>query len=771
MPMTNVDARSVHSTSSVDLFPNGDMSDSQLWEIKTHLAFTEETKPEDAEYVTGIVADNRLTLQMPLPEHIEQQMVWSSSTSTNSNATIGSPDGAYTWSSGPDITMGGFQVDAWDGNQIKSVELVVHFEVPDALQQDKVRISIINSGFHDLIKTWSNTQNGLYYFNNGWSIEIFDDQNWTWGELENLEINLDYVSEGTTDDSQLRVDAVGLKITMTTPWYGAERVTAKSSHIVSEWPILDWDLNEGTFESVSHAPCGLESSGGLWTAEIMDKPAQQQFGRIHYDQESANGTISLEYLDNQGAWVNIDEGLIPIVSGDLQIRAHINESCLTRIWIDINDPSINIQGDIVGDSSGMIDSSTRWTVVANGITVANNAGWEIGPFDYDIPIGHVMSPSETTLEIIIKAWFNWGNNGEASTLSIVIDEIEVTGGYLIEYDEDPECGIIGSHDLTEDGGGLILPLLTSCYDDRTSNSDLSVSFVNDNPNLIEVDLTEGQIRVKLVPEANGVAQLTTIVSDTSGNYWSEISTFTVANVDDLPVLAEFQSIIPVELGKQHEIDFELSDVDSFASELTVTTNRSWATVDMSERQIIVDSPTPGFTSILVTACDSTSCVTRIIDLEVRSLAELYIEEIRIPENVHAGDIIQIKTMVRNSGEVTASQFGIRCRADGNTIGSGNIQYLMSGDLGSIVFDWQVPENDDSVIIEIELDRGNEIDEIDENNNVDSVVITISPSEEIIEEKSSEMIGTTSIYIVASGILLLIIALFGLFAPSKIKKIE
>ena len=72
-------------------------------------------------------------------------------------------------------------------------------------------------------------------------------------------------------------------------------------------------------------------------------------------------------------------------------------------------------------------------------------------------------------------------------------------------------------------------------------------------------------------------------------------------VDDAPVLKEFQAVIPVEHGYEHRIRFELTDVDSFNEDLT-TTNRSWAEVDMSEREIIVNAPTPGFTSILVTAC-------------------------------------------------------------------------------------------------------------------------------------------------------------------------
>ena len=42
--------------------------------------------------------------------------------------------------------------------------------------------------------------------------------------------------------------------------------------------------------------------------------------------------------------------------------------------------------------------------------------------------------------------------------------------------------------------------------------------------------------------------------------------------------------------------FRLSDVDTFNQNLVVTTNRSWASVDMENRQLIIDAPTPGFTS-------------------------------------------------------------------------------------------------------------------------------------------------------------------------------
>ena len=61
------DARSVHSTSTVDMFPQGDMQDSSDWDFKRHLAFTEESEAEDGEYVMGMVADGHMTLGISCP--------------------------------------------------------------------------------------------------------------------------------------------------------------------------------------------------------------------------------------------------------------------------------------------------------------------------------------------------------------------------------------------------------------------------------------------------------------------------------------------------------------------------------------------------------------------------------------------------------------------------------------------------------------------------------------------------------------------------------
>ena len=773
-PAVFADARSVHSTDSVDIFPQGSMDNPEDWNFKKHLAFTPETAQEDAEYVSGMIADGHMSLGISLPEHVDHQTIWASTSPTDSNASLGAPDGAYHFSSGPDITLGGFNFGSLDSSIIKSVELVIHFEVPDALQQDKARFSVINDGVHDLVKTWSNTQAGLFYMDNGWSTLITNDDNWTWSELSNITINLDYVSVGSTDDSQLRVDAVGLKITMRTSWYGAERVVASSINQFTDWPIIEFDLNTGQFDSVSTAPCGLDSDGGTWTTETIEKPAGQTWGRVHFEHSDVNGLVSMEYKDDEGTWISISERTIPLVSNELQLRFTITETCLTRAWVDVNDPHISVQGSISGDPSGMVANQTRWTIEINGETVANNDATMLGQFDLQVPIGYVLNNSDSEFEVKIKVWYNWGNDGSPSSISLRINKLDVIGAYSIEYDEDPVCGLIGSYDLLEDSGGLILPLLSRCSDDRTPVEDLVVTFENSNPDVVEVDLTVGQVRIKLLPEASGTAQIVTKVYDAAGNYWSETSTINVGEVDDEPVLEEFVKTVPVEHGYLKNISFFLSDEDTFNQDLTVTTNRSWATVDMTTREILVNPPIPGITTVLITACDESNCVERVLELEVIALAELYIEDIRLDDDIHEGDIFEIMVLVRNSGQVSARLIEVKCYADGQPFGSGTIPLLEAGQSGFITCDMQAPYGDDSVIIEAEVDRGTQIAEVDEDNNIKSKIIVIG--EEVDEDSSSDSglpvdVGQNAIYIGSAVVIVIIVALFMAMAPPKIKKLE
>ena len=194
-----------------------------------------------------------------------------------------------------------------------------------------------------------------------------------------------------------------------------------------------------------------------------------------------------------------------------------------------------------------------------------------------------------------------------------------------------------------------------------------------------------------MPETFGVTTVTVVVSDEAANSWVETFVVYVEEVDDLPNLNEFPSIIPVESGKSTTIAFSYFDIDSTG--LTVTTDKTWAVVDLSSSTITVTPPSLSSSMpVIVTLCDQSSCVNRTMLLEVLTLAELSIEQIVItPENIREGDLVEVRVYVRNSGQEEASSISVRCQSGNNLISIQSISILMPGQLGVVTCDWLVFE--------------------------------------------------------------------------------
>ena len=75
-PAIPSNARSVHSTEDVDLFPQGNMQNSSDWEFKKYLAFTPEDRTEDGEYAIGMLEDSHITNGIELPQHSDEETFW-----------------------------------------------------------------------------------------------------------------------------------------------------------------------------------------------------------------------------------------------------------------------------------------------------------------------------------------------------------------------------------------------------------------------------------------------------------------------------------------------------------------------------------------------------------------------------------------------------------------------------------------------------------------------------------------------------------------------
>ena len=133
-------ADTVIGAEGIELLEAGDFSDSGLWQIAGTAGFSEDA----ADYSLGMVADGELSFTHDRPDNFQYATSWATYSITNSNATLGEPDSYYTWSKGPNITMTGYDFSGLHGMQIANISLVLHFSIPDALNQDSVRVILQN---------------------------------------------------------------------------------------------------------------------------------------------------------------------------------------------------------------------------------------------------------------------------------------------------------------------------------------------------------------------------------------------------------------------------------------------------------------------------------------------------------------------------------------------------------------------------------------------------------------------------------------------------
>ncbi|MDA0925638.1 MAG: hypothetical protein O3C36_03245 [archaeon] len=768
--------RSVHSTSVVDIFPQGALDDAGEWSVGAETSFTQAT----ASYTETMVADQRLTMVHQRPVHLDTMTVWSSSSPTNSNYSVGAPDGAATWSTGPEIQLTGFDTSGLSAYILKEVHLQAAFQIPDALQEDTVRISVEHGDGFDLLKTFAHTQGNLDYINNSaFTLNITDLMEWTWTDISEMMFTLDYVSAGGVDDSRLVVDAVGLDITVQTPWYGGEVGYASSTFTGHDLPVIGLDFEAGTTDNMALDECGLkplvDGTSGTWTSALFSPPPQQLLGRLHLSTSEGDlGNVSVEVaLSQDGESVGEYQALSPNTllpqATAYRVRVVVLDACVDEVWADVNDPSLELRGRVFGTNDGIDANYSRWLVFVNGDVVSNEA-MDLGTFVHEWPIGAYLRPGADALEVSIRAWFTWDSTGQESTTALEINSISVSGGFDVEWDEDPVCEPIGDLALTEDNGGIILPLLLRCSDDRSSNEALLVQFTNTNTELIEVDLAEGDVRVRLLPEASGQAVIGVTVLDEAGNTWQDAFTVEVLSVDDPPVVAEFQSLIPVERDVETAVEMSWFDVDS--TQLTASTNRSWATVDLTSNALTVTPPNIGFHTVLVSVCDQTGCTDREVDFEVMALPDLFFESMDLgDEDLTQGDVVSLRLLIRNDGQADASMVSVRCQANDQLIGVQTIPLIQPGELRAVTCEWQIPNDVEVVRFSAIIDRGFEIPEGNEDNNGIESLVAIKQAQE--DGASSQDKGGMS-GILGLGLVILsvgLIALLAYFMPAKVKKIE
>ena len=785
--LSSASARSVYETADYDLFPQGDLTNPGLWSTYATTSFT----TDSADYTESMVADQRITMVHQRPQNTDSLTYWGQTSPSDSENVIGAPDGLFMWSTGPVMSVQNFDVASSTQYVITEVRTVLAFKITDALSIDSVRVSMDWSNGSEILRTWSNTGGPIDYINgSSFSLDISSIDSWTWSMLQSAKFTMDYVAVGQNDDARLELDAIGIEVTMETPWYGGEVGHATSLASGHDLPVLDVDLSYGDYNGIGLSICGLESSDGqtigTWTSEPIEVPSDQSFGRIHYivNETGTEGNVSVQYATSSDGFAfssfsMYDGSVLPDVEF-VQVRVSTDIACIVSVHIDVNDPTLELHGRIYGDASGINATLSRWTVTVNDITVAN-LPVELGSFSHQIPIGHAFLGQSTDVQVTIKSWFTWDSDGSASTTALEINSIEVDGGYDILYDEDPICQLVGDQYLSEDGGGLFVPLLTRCTDDRGLSEDLVVHFENSEPGIVDVSLDQGEVRISLLPEQSGAAQVTMTVSDASGNSHTEIFNIFVESEDDEPVLNEFPSMVEVEHTLETTIPFAWSDIDSSPADMTLTSNRSWVDVDLEEEVLTINAPTLGYTSVLLTLCDSNSCSERVLDLHVVSLPDLVVTDLVVgdesngafseTEEAENGQFLTARVYVGNYGYASAYEITIRCTINGQTADIASIPTLGPGEIAVAKCLFQTPVVGDFLTVEAIVDGGQEIEERNETNNDLADTLTLIEPEIIGQEEVRSGVSTTTVYIGSIIALVLIVVAFKFLAPAKIRKYE
>ena len=759
---------SVLSVDDNEVLEAGSFEDSSLWSISSTSGFSQNS----AQYSMGMVADEELSFTHDRPENFDEIISWSSSSPTSSNYSTGNPDGYYTWSRGPNITLEGFEFDGMSSLVLANISLVIHFEIPDVLYSDTVRIILGGVGSEKLVKTYTRTLSGVYKMNNPLVIPLDDQVQWTWQLAEGAYITIDYVSQGGgSDDSEVRVDAVGIKARYLQPWYSFENVKATHELNGHGMPVLDFGPYDGDINGLVAESCGLTNDGGspgIWEFTVT-APYGQELGRIHI---FGDGNFTIEAMpEGQTSMENWET----YGNGDLldqrdvtnSIRLTIYDGCISLARVDVNDPQLVVSGTISGDVTGLSQAGSS-IKFALGSFLINSVPINLGEFEFSLPIGHALPTESSSAEFGIASRFQWASDGSSETVVVHIDSASISGGYTIEWDRDPECISMNDIDLEEDGGSVLIPLSVTCTDDITDPSNLVVEATSSAQEIVYVYSEGSSLVIQPMPESFGESTVSVVIIDEGGNEWRDSFKVDVSEIEDPPRLEGLPMSVYVEIGESAELEIEIIDPDT--ENLMISTSRSWAVY--SEGILTMSPVETGVHSVEIVVSDGNSQYSQMIDVVVTSKPDLVVETISVSNpdtggsGLRDGEVGTILSYVRNEGMGDAGGVEVRCYLDDALVGTSTIPLVTPGGLEEVQCD-AVFQGPGTQLVRVEVDNSGSILETDEGNNVKELEVTVgtnsqSPSEED-ESNRNAIILASSI-----GVMMICLA-FLRVGPGRVKK--
>ena len=715
----------VISSEQVEILEAGSFQSPSEWSFETTTGFS----TDQAEYTIGMVADGEMSFTHARPDNFAEYTSWASVGCSSCNATFGEADGFYSWSRGPDITVGGYSYSGLDSMEIEHVSLVLHISIPDALPSDEVNVIMQNHGSDILVTTFARTLGPLNRMINPLVVNLDSHLDWDWSKLEQTQFNVDYVSDNQgADDSEVRIDAVGLRVKYHQPWFSFENARAEHSSILEEVPVIDISTYYGEISGLEHSTCGLVPSGegsGIWEFRVS-APSDQKIGRVHVS-GVGNYSILFSHESTDGEYVEIDSG--DLVWGKAEIvdfRILVEDGCISGSRVDLNDPHLIVSGRVSGSFAGLSSESSNIRF-AIGSFLVHTEQMDSGEFEFSVPVGFALPPEGEALRIGVAARFQWSSNGTSENTVVHIGSMSISGGFSLEWDRAPNCEEIADVSLIEDEGGEIISVYSICSDDITDPQSLEVrAHSSDNSTLFAYG-EGGLLMIEPEDEASGTAEVFLQVIDEVGNSWTDSFVVEVEPVMDPPEFVYVPGVLYIELGESGVIAPEIFDPDT--ESLSISTSKSWASVN-GTGEIFLQPVETGEHVLTISVTDGNSMITRDVVVIVTSKPDLLVEsmEIRIggleANDLENGDVVEVIGFIRNQGRSTAQNVSFYCMLNGILVGTGEISELDPGGLSMATCDIQLIVPSEVAIFTVEIDGTNSIEETNEGNNVHSVEFPI-----------------------------------------------
>tara|TARA_B100000123_G_scaffold90207_2_gene65509 strand:+ start:1830 stop:4157 length:2328 start_codon:yes stop_codon:yes gene_type:complete len=634
---------------------------SESWTITSTTGFSDEA----AAYSSVSIDQGSLNFTHSRPSSTSDYTSYATVSETGSTFATGPPNGDYSWSKGPDIIVSDFNFQGLYDMQILEASLAVHIEIPDAMPSDEVMIVFETETEIQLVTTIARTSTPINRFSAPLVYSLGNSSSLNWSLLEGSSVKIDYVSDGAPDDSEVRIDAVGIQVSYYQPWYGFENVKAQTTIIGNQYPVLDFDASEGETTGLSLSNCGLNPSTNLtgeWTIYGIETPYQQALGRIHlFADEGLDASLYIRV--DGGEWITWSVGAHLPSLNVLDVSLDIRQGCVSKIRVDVNDPTLVISGEIHGEFDDLVGDLSKLRF-AIGSNLAVEYAIQGGPFNLIVPVGEFLPTNNEDLELGLGVRFQWSSDGKPETANVLIHQLKIDGGFTVDIDKSPVCQNPANVNLIEDEGGISIPILSGCSDDRDLPSDLEMTFAPRSNGLLDLDRSGSDLLITPLKDSSGTTVVDLQVRDSGGNTWSGSFVVSVEEVSDPPFIGGIPTTISAELGETTIIPISIQDPDS--NQLSITTSRSWAVIEGGN--LVIEPILPGPAQLIITVGDGILFTELELEILVRALPELSISSVTsqdndLSEDIDPGLLMDLVFIVENNGKGTAFDIDVSCRVN------------------------------------------------------------------------------------------------------------